>query len=107
MNFIRRGGGLLLLAYDSVSITLWKLSVYILAFCYIFVIKYGAVIIVDILRTKVFILVKLIDCSKAICKITDNPGPLSTIFQKSFEQTPWKLVPLLGKLIQAPMVSNS
>ena len=49
----------------------------------------------DILRTKVFILVKLIDCSKAICKVTDNPGPLSTIFQKSFQQTPCVSVPYL------------
>ena len=45
----------------------------------------------DILRTKAFILVKLIDCSKAICKVADNPGPLSTLFQqkKNLQQTLW------------------
>jgi len=45
-------------------------------FCFIFVIEYGAVIIVVIFRTKVFI--------KAICKVIDNPGPLSSSFQKGF-----------------------
>ena len=64
-----------------------------------FVIKHGAVIIVDILQTKVFILVKLIDCGEAICKVTDNPGPLSIIFQKSFQQTPWCISLLFGRRI--------
>ena len=51
---------------------------FLLTFYYIFVIEYGVVIIVVIFRTKVFIIVK------QFVKVIDNPGPLSTIFQKSF-----------------------